>query len=80
MIRHTGRQKCTSKICSVSRAMSQGQFMSHCIIEHSETINGHILIPLVFVGAVNSKLFDVTGNDIKVRALPFDKYQTGSQI
>lgn len=51
--------------------------MPHCIIEHSPTINGSDLLPLVFKGALNTRLFESDGSDIKVRALPFQEYQTG---
>jgi 5-carboxymethyl-2-hydroxymuconate isomerase len=50
----------------------------HCIIEHSSTINGNDLLPLVFQGALNTSLFEDDGSDIKVRAQSFCDYQTGS--
>lgn len=53
--------------------------MPHCIVEHSSTINGNTLIPLVFSGALKSKLFEDDGSDIKVRTLSFENYQTGKQ-
>ena len=51
--------------------------MPHCIIEHSSTINGNDLLPLVFQGALNTGLFEDDGSDIKVRAQPFCDYQIG---
>ena len=57
--------------------MFTGGFVPHCIIEHSSTINGNDLLPLVFQGALNACLFENDGSDIKVRALPFHDYQTG---
>ena len=52
--------------------------MPHCIIEHSTEIEGSTLIPLVHGGALESELFDPEGSDIKVRAIPYLNYQTGS--
>ena len=52
--------------------------MPHCIIEHSTQIDGKILVPLVHQGALESNLFDPEGSDIKVRAIPYTNYQTGS--
>lgn len=52
--------------------------MPHCIVEHSSTIDGNALIPLVFAGALESKLFEIDGSDIKVRAIPYSNYQTGN--
>ena len=52
--------------------------MPHCIIEHSSTINGKDLIPLVFQGALKTRLFSADGNDIKVRTQSFIDYQTGN--
>lgn len=52
--------------------------MPHCIVEHSAEIDGSTLIPLVHRGALESKLFESEGSDIKVRAIPYSNYQTGS--
>lgn len=52
--------------------------MPHCIIEHSIEIDGNILIPLVHSGAIESGLFEPEGSDIKVRAIAYSNYQTGS--
>ncbi|WP_192891471.1 5-carboxymethyl-2-hydroxymuconate Delta-isomerase [Vibrio bathopelagicus] len=53
--------------------------MPHCIIEHSSTINGHQLNQKVFLGAMESQLFSPTGEDIKVRSLAYQHYQTGEE-
>jgi 5-carboxymethyl-2-hydroxymuconate isomerase len=58
--------------------MFTGVFMPHCIIEHSSSLNGKSLVSLVYSGALKTKLFEVDGSDIKVRALPFSNYQTGN--
>jgi len=50
----------------------------HCVIEHSANIDGNTLIPLVYKGALESNLFEAVGSDIKVRALSYSNYQTGS--
>lgn len=52
--------------------------MPHCIIEHSEDLDGAALVPLVHESALNSGLFDPQGSDIKVRAIEFAHYKTGS--
>ncbi|WNC68794.1 5-carboxymethyl-2-hydroxymuconate Delta-isomerase [Thalassotalea nanhaiensis] len=52
--------------------------MPHCVVEHSSAIDGNTLIPLVFAGALESKLFEIDGSDIKVRAMPYSNYQTGN--
>lgn len=52
--------------------------MPHCIIEHSANIDGVTLVPLVHNAALNSGLFSARGSDIKVRALSYAHYQTGS--
>lgn len=52
--------------------------MPHCVIEHSASIDGKTLLPLVYKGALASNLFEAKGSDIKVRALPYDDYKTGS--
>jgi 5-carboxymethyl-2-hydroxymuconate isomerase len=52
--------------------------MPHCVIEHSASIDGTTLVTLVHKGALTSNLFEAEGSDIKVRALAFDTYQTGS--
>ena len=51
--------------------------MPHCVIEHSDNINGKILIEAVHSGALASELFEPTGSDIKVRATSFSQYKTG---
>lgn len=53
--------------------------MPHCIVEHSSTIDENALITLVFRGALESKLFEADGSDIKVRALSYSNYQTGNE-
>jgi 5-carboxymethyl-2-hydroxymuconate isomerase len=55
-----------------------GVLMPHCIIEHSPEIEGNSLIKLVHRGALESKLFDPDGSDIKVRAISYTNFQTGS--
>jgi len=57
---------------------SQETVVPHCIIEHSEEVNGSALVPLVHNGALKSQLFDPNGSDIKVRAIAYSNYQTGS--
>ena len=52
--------------------------MPHCIIEHSIEIDGDVLVSLVHQGALQSELFQPQGSDIKVRAIPYSHYQTGS--
>ena len=42
--------------------------MPHCVVEHSASIDGELILPLVFSGALKSALFEVDGSDIKVRA------------
>ncbi|AQU82632.1 MULTISPECIES: 5-carboxymethyl-2-hydroxymuconate Delta-isomerase [unclassified Halomonas] len=51
--------------------------MPHCIVEHSASLDGDLLLPLVFAGAMTSKLFEADGSDIKVRAIAYQSYQTG---
>lgn len=53
--------------------------MPHCIIEHSTSLCGDKIVPLVYAGALNSLLFEADGSDIKVRAVSYDSYQTGDQ-
>ncbi|MCO7223080.1 5-carboxymethyl-2-hydroxymuconate Delta-isomerase [Pleionea sp. CnH1-48] len=54
--------------------------MPHCIIEHSNTIKGEELMPLVYESTLKSELFDMSGKDIKVRVIPYDHYQVGNQV
>lgn len=51
--------------------------MPHCVIEHSDRIDGNMLIEAVHKGALASELFEPTGSDIKVRATAFSNYKTG---
>lgn len=53
--------------------------MPHCVVEHSSAIDADTLISLVFLGALDSHLFEINGSDIKVRALSYSHYQTGNQ-
>ena len=53
--------------------------MPHCIIEHSSTINAEQLNSKVFLGALNSELFEADGRDIKVRSIAYENYQTGTE-
>ena len=53
--------------------------MPHCIIEHSSTINAEQLNNKVFLGALNSGLFEADGRDIKVRSIAYENYQTGTE-
>ncbi len=53
--------------------------MPHCLIEHAESIDGALLLPCVFAGALSSGLFEKGGGDIKVRSIPFDCYLSGNQ-
>jgi len=50
----------------------------HCVIEHSANIDGNTLISSVYKGALESSLFEAQGSDIKIRALSYSNYQTGS--
>ncbi|MEZ8720969.1 5-carboxymethyl-2-hydroxymuconate Delta-isomerase [Vibrio pomeroyi] len=52
--------------------------MPHCIIEHSSTIKPDQLNNKVFLGALNSGLFEADGRDIKVRSVAYEHYQTGT--
>ncbi|GAA6167218.1 5-carboxymethyl-2-hydroxymuconate Delta-isomerase [Sessilibacter corallicola] len=52
--------------------------MPHCIIEHSSDIDGSDLISAVHQGALDSELFTPEGSDIKVRAISYSHYKTGS--
>ena len=52
--------------------------MPHCIIEHSSMINPDQLNNKVFLGALNSGLFEADGRDIKVRSVAYEHYQTGT--
>lgn len=52
--------------------------MPHCVVEHSADIEGRVLTSLVHQGALASGLFEAEGSDIKVRALPYTNYITGS--
>ena len=45
--------------------------MPHCIIEHSNEIDGSALIPLVHKGASESGLFQAEGSEVKVRAMSY---------
>lgn len=52
--------------------------MPHCIIEHSNNIDGKSLVSAVYSGAKCSQLFAVS--DIKVRTMSFDVYQAGDGV
>ncbi|MDP3188974.1 5-carboxymethyl-2-hydroxymuconate Delta-isomerase [Limnobacter sp.] len=51
--------------------------MPHCIVEHSASLNGDLILPQVFSGAMKSQLFEADGSDIKVRAVAYQSYFTG---
>lgn len=53
--------------------------MPHCIIEHSSSLDASELNHVVFQGALESKLFDPEGRDIKVRRIAYDDFQTGTE-
>ncbi|MEH0156822.1 hypothetical protein V6R21_22015 [Limibacter armeniacum] len=53
--------------------------MPHCIVEHSSFINASELNNKVFLGALESNLFEPDGKDIKVRSIAYEHYQTGSE-
>ncbi|AEF22823.1 5-carboxymethyl-2-hydroxymuconate Delta-isomerase [Pseudomonas fulva] len=53
--------------------------MPHCIIEHSASLNGDALLPLIFSGALNTGLFESDGSDIKVRSIAYQSYLTGPE-
>lgn len=52
--------------------------MPHCVIEHSDKIDGSSLISSVHKGALESNLFESEGSDIKVRAVPYSNFKTGN--
>jgi 5-carboxymethyl-2-hydroxymuconate isomerase len=58
--------------------LNVGEIMPHCIIEHSAEICAQQLIDAVHQGALKSDLFEAKGSDIKVRALPYKNFKTGS--
>lgn len=51
--------------------------MPHCIVEHSASLDGELILPLVFSGAMKSALFEADGSDIKVRSIAYQCYLTG---
>jgi len=51
--------------------------LPHCIIEHSSSIESIDLNQKVFLGALESNLFEPDGSDIKVRSIAYENYQTG---
>lgn len=53
--------------------------MPHCVIEHSNALASAELMSSVYEGAVESGLFDKSGKDIKVRALPYAFFQTATE-
>lgn len=53
--------------------------MPHCIVEHSESLNSELILPLVFLGAMESELFEIDGSDIKLRAIAYHSYLTGPE-
>ena len=52
--------------------------MPHCIVEHSANLNGQALVNIVHQGALTSGLFQAQGSDIKVRAIAYSDFKTGS--
>ncbi|UYV20423.1 5-carboxymethyl-2-hydroxymuconate Delta-isomerase [Halomonas qaidamensis] len=53
--------------------------MPHCIVEHSASLDGELILPLVFSGAMKSALFETDGSDIKVRSIAYQNYLTGQE-
>lgn len=53
--------------------------MPHCIVEHSVTLDGDRILPLIFSGALQSGLFEMDGSDIKVRSIAYQNYLTGGE-
>ncbi|GEK51148.1 5-carboxymethyl-2-hydroxymuconate isomerase [Vreelandella venusta] len=51
--------------------------MPHCIVEHSASLDGELILPLVFAGAMTSALFEADGSGIKVRSVAYQSYITG---
>ncbi|MGP5191624.1 5-carboxymethyl-2-hydroxymuconate Delta-isomerase [Vreelandella alkaliphila] len=51
--------------------------MPHSIVEHSASLDGELILPLVFSGAMTSALFEADGSDIKVRSIAYQSYLTG---
>lgn len=52
--------------------------MPHCIVEHSNDIDGAFVNSLVHMAAKDSQLFDNQSSDIKVRSIEYANYKTGS--
>jgi 5-carboxymethyl-2-hydroxymuconate isomerase len=52
--------------------------MPHCVIEHSAKFDSYLVMEKVFAGALQSKLFEEDGSDIKVRASVFEHFITGN--
>lgn len=52
--------------------------MPHCVIEYSAKIDGEALVASVYKSALESKLFQSKGSDIKVRAMPYSNFKTGN--
>lgn len=53
--------------------------MPHCVVEHSLNIDSEIIVPQVYMGALESNLFEPDGSDIKVRAISYSCHQTGTK-
>ncbi len=51
--------------------------MPHCVVEHSINLDSDLLVQKVFLGALNTGLFEPDGGDIKVRAIGYNSYMTG---
>lgn len=51
--------------------------MPHCIIECSDNLDCDVLTSKVYLGALDSELFEPDGSDIKVRALAYRSYVVG---
>ena len=53
--------------------------MPHCIVEHASVLSGAELNRLVFLGALDSGLFEPDGSDIKVRSMAYEQYSVGGE-
>lgn len=51
--------------------------MPHCIIECSATLDCDLITSKVYLGTLESMLFEPDGSDIKVRAITYHSYSVG---
>jgi 5-carboxymethyl-2-hydroxymuconate isomerase len=53
--------------------------MPHCVVEHSINLDSDLLVQKVFLGALSTGLFEPDGGYIKVRAIGYSSYMTGTK-